>query len=117
MSSSQIVAGLDGTKAGWVAVTWSGPGTLASARSVVDLGEFITHEAPAGPIAIDIPIGLLEAAERGGRECDRLVRRALGQPRGSSVFPAPVRGVLAAQSHAEASAINRASSPLDIVRL
>ena len=54
-------------------------------------------------LAIDIPIGLLE----GTRACDKAARKLLGQPRGSSVFPAPCRPALAAQTYAEASSINR----------
>ena len=45
MSDIAQVAGLDGTRAGWVAVTWSGPGTPASARPVADLGEFVASQA------------------------------------------------------------------------
>jgi predicted RNase H-like nuclease len=41
-------------------------------------------------IAIDIPIGLLEAPQPGGRLCDRQARRLLGR-RASSVFTPPCR--------------------------
>ena len=61
-------------------------------------------------IAIDIPIGLLESAEPGGRECDRKARRLLGQPRGSSVFSPPVRGALSIRDYWKALSINRSSS-------
>jgi len=44
-------------------------------------------------IAIDVPIGLLEAPQRGARECDRQARRLLG-PRRSSVFSPPARNQL-----------------------
>jgi hypothetical protein len=74
----------------------------APRRGVSDLRDFIATSA-SSTIVIDIPIGLVDSAERGGRECDRLVRGELGRPRGSSVFPTPVRGVLAAQSHQQAS--------------
>lgn len=37
-----------------------------------------------------------------GRDCDRLARSLLGQPRGSSVFPAPIRLALATRSWQEA---------------
>ena len=43
-------------------------------------------------IAVDIPIGL---ASRGARHCDVAARRRLGPGRGGSVFPAPLRDVLA----------------------
>jgi predicted RNase H-like nuclease len=54
-------------------------------------------------VGIDIPIGLLE----GPRACDKAARKLLGQPRGSSVFPAPCRPALGPQTYAEASSINR----------
>jgi predicted RNase H-like nuclease len=53
-------------------------------------------------IAVDIPIGLPEVGARG---CDRHARHELAQPRGSSVFPAPLRAVLAARSWEEACTI------------
>ncbi|MGC2208827.1 MAG: DUF429 domain-containing protein [Candidatus Korobacteraceae bacterium] len=53
-------------------------------------------------LGIDIPIGLFD----GSRACDKAARRLLGQPRGSSVFPAPCRAALAAKTHADASATN-----------
>ncbi len=55
--------------------------------------------------AIDIPIGL---ARDGPRRADAEARRQLG-PRRSSVFPAPVRSVLAATTYAEACALSRAA--------
>jgi predicted RNase H-like nuclease len=54
-------------------------------------------------VAIDIPIGLLE----GPRACDVAARKLLGQPRGSSVFPAPCRAALGTKTYPEASATNR----------
>jgi predicted RNase H-like nuclease len=52
-------------------------------------------------VAVDVPIGLLE---RGARDCDVEARRLLGV-RKSSVFPAPIRPILSARSHDEASRI------------
>src|SRR5262249_29149066 len=62
-------------------------------------------------IAVDIPIGLLDQAVRGGRDCDRGARSLLGHPRSSSVFSPPVRSALAYMTFATASAANRTSSP------
>ena len=53
-------------------------------------------------IGIDMPIGL---SDDGVRACDVEARRLLGRG-GSSVFPAPVRPVLAARSYADACAIS-----------
>ena len=55
-------------------------------------------------VAVDAPIGLVE---RGARACDLAARAVLG-PRRSSVFPAPLRPLLAAASYAEASRLRRA---------
>ena len=43
----------------------------------------------------------------GSRACDKAARKLLGQPRASSVFRAPCRAALGAQTYAEASEINR----------
>jgi predicted RNase H-like nuclease len=53
-------------------------------------------------IAVDMPIGLSSGDPR---QADVLARRLIG-PRSSSVFPSPVRAVLSAGSHAEASLIS-----------
>jgi len=53
---------------------------------------------------LDIPIGLPVS---GPRACDLAARRLLGQPRGTSVFPAPLRPMLAATTYQEAQAIRR----------
>jgi predicted RNase H-like nuclease len=108
------VAGLDGCRAGWIACVWGGPGTSASATLLTSLAhaEAVLPRGIAA-LAVDVPMGLPEGAERGGRECDRLARRLLGRRR-SSVFAPPARHSLAAATHAEASRLNRASSPLQI---
>ena len=63
---------------------------------------------PSAPwlVSIDMPIGLSEA---GPRRCDQEARRFLGHPRGTSVFPAPIRPMLPAPDYGEACAIGRAS--------
>lgn len=55
---------------------------------------------------VDIPIGL---PRRGPRPCDVGARTMIG-PRRSSVFPAPIRGVLEATTYADAVARSRALS-------
>jgi predicted RNase H-like nuclease len=61
-------------------------------------------------IAIDIPIGLLDKAERGGRGCDRRARELLGWPRRNSVFSPPVRKALQQKTFTAALRVNRMSS-------
>jgi len=126
----KLVAGLDGCRAGWVMATvpaagptagptagatagptagageGAGPGDLRI-ELVTDLGTVVRQleEGRLTAAAIDIPIGLAPDAPR---PVDAEARRSLG-PRKSSVFPAPVRPVLAAQSYADACAISRAA--------
>jgi predicted RNase H-like nuclease len=66
-------------------------------------------ESPA-VVCVDIPIGLLDEARPGGRNCDREARALLGSPRASSVFPPPVRAALSAKTYEDASRCNRESS-------
>ncbi|MGH7254449.1 MAG: DUF429 domain-containing protein, partial [Nitrospirales bacterium] len=51
-------------------------------------------------IAVDVPVGLLDRPQPGGRLCDREARRLLGW-RASSVFSPPCRTVLRANRYEE----------------
>src|SRR5215213_8512556 len=93
------VLGVDGWRSVWV-------GALLDGRSVTLL---VLPNAPAvltvpdvEVIGIDMPIGL---SDDGVRVCDVAARRRLPGA-ASSVFPAPVRPVLAALSYAEACAVS-----------
>src|SRR5438105_378635 len=98
-----FVAGVDGCRAGWVLFAVEVP-SLVTSVEVDDLTEVLQNRpADLACIGIDIPIGLLECS----RACDKAARRLLGQPRGSSVFAAPCRAALSANSHATGNAINR----------
>jgi predicted RNase H-like nuclease len=101
------VAGLDGTPGGWAAVLMNDGQTsirkMTALTDILDPGNFDL-------IAIDIPIGLLDGYEIGGRTCDRAARRMLGRLRASSVFPAPVRPVLTSTSWPDACSRSRASA-------
>jgi len=89
-------AGVDGCRAGWVVVVddraWVEP-TFASV---------MTSLPPTAVVAVDIPIGLLDVPQPGGRECDRLARARVGRARASSVFSAPTRPALVVTSLPEA---------------
>ncbi|QKT02528.1 DUF429 domain-containing protein [Ectothiorhodospiraceae bacterium 2226] len=105
------LAGVDGCPRGWVAVLRDTDSGALHVRVVAALQELL--EVPEAPrvIAVDAPIGLLEAAEPGGRACDRGARALLGRPRASSVFSPPVRGALVAvDDYRRACDINRASA-------
>jgi predicted RNase H-like nuclease len=102
MTTQSAVLGVDGCPGGWI-------GALVTATSVTwlllpDVAAVLA--VPAAAVGIDIPIGLPSV---GPRACDVLARHRIG-PRRSSVFPAPVRAVLAATSYAEACALSRSAS-------
>jgi len=86
-----MIAGVDGTRSGWVALLCEDD--LSRVRAVC-LDRLTDLPRRLRVVAVDIPIGL---SEQGPRQADHLARRALG-PRRSSVFPTPVRCVLGAKS-------------------
>jgi predicted RNase H-like nuclease len=81
------IAGVDGCPDGWVvALEDLDSGDLTSGWGVTFALALALPQHPR-VIAVDIPIGLLSAAQPGGRGCDREARKLLGK-RGSSVFSA-----------------------------
>lgn len=101
------VLGLDGCKGGWVVASWDGE--QAAVWGVPRLDALDLRGVAF--VGVDMPIGLPEAAEPGGRPFDRALRRHLGPIRGRSVFSPPVRAVLHAPDYPAALAVQRASSP------
>ncbi|HEY6943138.1 DUF429 domain-containing protein [Dokdonella sp.] len=94
--------GVDGSKAGWLAVSRSSDGFAFAVHAQPH--ELVAAHADAAVIAVDVPIGL---PDRGRRASDAAARAFLGRPRASSVFSAPVRGVLGATTYAEALQLHR----------
>lgn len=93
-----IVAGADGCRGGW-AVAVADAESILDIRVVPTFADVLALRCDA--VAVDMPIGLLD---HGPRACDVEARRRLG-PRRSSVFPTPLRPMLAATTYAEASAV------------
>jgi predicted RNase H-like nuclease len=104
------VLGVDGTPHGWAVVALED--RQMRVRQIARLADIFERPPYPDIVAVDVPIGLLDVYEIGGRECDRKARRDLEQ-RGSSVFVPPVRAVLSADSYEEACAVSRASSKHD----
>lgn len=114
------VAGVDGCKAGWVAVIRR-PGAALEAAVFGRLADLVDALEPRAVIAVDMPIGLPERVAHGGRGPERLVREKLGA-RQSSVFSIPSRAAVFADeaafttvdawyaAHRRASAVARATS-------
>ena len=99
-----MFVGVDGCRAGWLAI---GLETDDSWKVDIfpDVASLWDHHRGAFVILIDIPIGL-KTDGRPERRCDPQARKLLG-PRRSSVFPAPCRGAIYAQSYQEACDINQ----------
>jgi predicted RNase H-like nuclease len=95
-----LIAGVDGTSTGWIALVLDGDHGSLRGMPIKRLSELPRDLRVA---AVDIPIVL---QDRGERESDRLARKALGTPRGSSVFPSPIRAILGARTWDEACEIS-----------
>ena len=94
-----MIAGADWFQGTWLAVIEGEDGRI-TVRRVAEFSDFLGWEN-LDLLVIDIPIGL---QDRGARSCDAQARKAIG-PRGSSVFPAPIRPALNARTHEEACRI------------
>jgi predicted RNase H-like nuclease len=110
---ADVVAGVDGIPDGWLAVLMQPADQQRSARYKVRrvrrLRDLIDTVRALRVVAIDIPIGLADVYEQGGRNCDRLARSLLSVRR-SSVFPTPIRGTLGAATWEDACIISRGSA-------
>lgn len=104
----QQLAGVDGCRGGWLCVFWTG--SADDTPETVILPDFASLIARhGGVIAIDMPIGLPERAESGGRAADREARTRL-KGRQSSVFSVPARAAIACADYRDACAANLANS-------
>lgn len=99
------VVGVDGCPGGWVAVVWDMSADTWDASFHTTIDAIIDRYPDAACIGIDIPIGLRDDGRPRG--CDVAARALLGWPRGSSVFPAPQRRLLAFHSYAETNERSR----------
>jgi predicted RNase H-like nuclease len=102
-----MVAGVDGCRQGWVVVTAPaavGPGPL-EVEVVPDILEVLdrVRAGRLAVVAVDMPFGLAPA---GPRACDGEARARLGRRR-ATVFPTPIRPLLAARDHPEAVRLGR----------
>lgn len=105
---ARSVAGVDGSRAGWVVarlpVTGAGQATISIEPHFASLVEEIDTGRLVG-VAVDMPIGLPSTAPR---RSDGLVRQRLGLRR-ASLFPTPPRASLHAADYPAALAAARAA--------
>jgi predicted RNase H-like nuclease len=95
------LSGIDGCAAGWVSVFEALPSRQLGSKIFSTIEDLAKHIAQLDVIAIDVPIGLTDS---GPRDCDIAARKLLGGARASSVFPAPIRPAIDAQTYEEACA-------------
>lgn len=98
-----LVAGVDGCKAGWLLVSVDATAKIHSAVFPTP-AELCAARAKADVVAVDVPIGLTDS---GPRLCDQEARKVLRAPRASSVFSPPIRPVLLAETREDASIAQR----------
>lgn len=94
--------GVDGCKAGWFYIASCDSETRFGV--VGTMGELFELFDNVAVVFTDIPIWLYDSGAQ-ARACDKLARQAL-KPRGSTVFPAPVRPCLKAATYKEACNIS-----------
>jgi threonine dehydratase len=88
------IAGIDGCKGGWIVVSHPiGDRGAAQIGVFKTFSEVCAHLPRRTLIGIDMPIGLPNAVEAGGRAPDRAARAIVG-PRRSSVFAVPSRAAV-----------------------
>ncbi|MEO8381609.1 MAG: DUF429 domain-containing protein [Acidobacteriota bacterium] len=90
------IAGVDGCKLGWFSIFEELPSRQLGSKIFPKIEDLTRHIAQLDFVAIDIPIGLTEG---GPRACDLAARKMLGGARASSVFPAPIRPALGAETY------------------
>ncbi len=105
------IAGADGCKSGWVVVLREVKSRELHVEVVRNIADVLIWKHPLKVLCVDIPIGLLERAVPGGRDCDKCARALLGRSRGTSVFSPPARRALKARTSEEAHELNQSSGP------
>ncbi|MGC1185506.1 MAG: DUF429 domain-containing protein [Candidatus Dormiibacterota bacterium] len=104
MAANLHLIGADGCPGGWMVALDYTDHTELVRWNTAQLAS-VTRRDSVRAAVFDIPIGLPIS---GSRACDREARKLLGRYRSSSVFPAPLRPMLAAESYAQALRIHRA---------
>lgn len=100
----KTVAGVDGCPSGWIAAIRSVASGEMSVAIADSFGALLDGPlASSLMVVVDMPIGLPEAP---GRACERETRARIGLRR-SSVFSAPLRGMLAFTAYEDANAYGK----------
>jgi predicted RNase H-like nuclease len=97
-----VIAGIDGCRHGWVMLLGDPGRRRWQFLQLTTIAELLDLHPRPELVLIDIPIGL---THHGPRACDLAARALLRPHRHGSVFPAPIRPMLAAKTYPEACQI------------
>lgn len=99
--TDQFVCGVDGCRAGWVAVRRNQARNSHELSIWPRFADLITSFGPStAALLVDMPIGLPDQRRRA---CEKMARDHLKPKRHASVFPSPMRPMLAFDTYAEAN--------------
>jgi hypothetical protein len=89
-----VVAGVTPCGNSWLVASAKLQGTLFAPEApqlLKPFSEVLDQRPSFAVIALNAPVGYLDATTSGGRTCDRQARALLGSKRGSSIKSAPIR--------------------------
>jgi predicted RNase H-like nuclease len=93
----QVIAGAVPSNSGWLTASCKIAGVTMSIEEPMvfeTFAEILDYKPAFAVIGVHAPIGFLEEASPGGRECDQVARGMLGPRRGASIRSAPSRALL-----------------------
>ncbi|MGJ8569079.1 MAG: DUF429 domain-containing protein [Hoeflea sp.] len=96
-----VLVGVDGCRAGWIAVALRPGDTRPEVRVFERFADLVAEFGPNATIAVDMPIGLPDRTSGSGRGPEQAIRPYLGA-RQSSVFSIPARAAVEAETYREA---------------
>jgi predicted RNase H-like nuclease len=108
--------GVDGCRAGWIAVMRHAPDEMPVARIFPRFAFLLDATGPDAVIAVDMPIGLPERIECAGQAAEKAVRPLLGERR-SSVFSIPARAAVEAGAGPFRSELHRREMHVEACRI
>jgi predicted RNase H-like nuclease len=109
------VAGVKPCATGWLVASAKLHGTTFAPEEprVVETFIDVLDQRPAfATIALNAPIGYLEAFQSGGRACDREARALIGSRRGAAIQSAPIRSQVEEGANGTADGLNAISRKL-----
>ncbi|WP_417433370.1 DUF429 domain-containing protein [Hoeflea sp.] len=99
--SDEVLVGVDGCRAGWIALVLRPCDTTPEVTIFVPFADLVAEFGAGAIIAVDMPIGLPDRIGGSGRGPEQAIRPYLGARR-SSVFSIPARAAVETETYREA---------------